>query len=110
MDHRSIGGNTKGMQEYIAKGNIRIDPSSGFIEIFKEPTNQQYNMLRKFINEKYGEINISLNQGLGEETNSYYLQDGIRKEFEKGTSTEVILGTIKSFFNTGYNSPLAEFL
>ncbi len=103
LDHRIIsGGSNKGMQEYIAKGNIRFDGNRGIFHMYKQPTSQQYMLIEKFINQHPSTIEIDLQDGLGEyrdsresyspSENRYY------KEFEEGIRPSVVINTIKRFY------------
>jgi len=84
-DHRTIyDGSTKGMQEFMMRGAIRIvcDKSMTFcgIDIYRKPTPQQYNMLQtlgKDIRETQGDIRLDMSSDFeyDERREVYYPKD-----------------------------------
>ncbi len=99
LDHREVGG-SKGMQEFMALGNIRMDMNSGSMDIAREPTPEQYRKISEFVNAKYGEVTIDLEQGLGEERDSYYLKAGraFSRDYAKGVKGQRVVADIQRFF------------
>lgn len=77
LDHREAGG-TRGMQELMMYGYIRIDFKSGNIEIRKEPTPEQYKTLSRFIyscSSDYFYIDLGNGFNTREIKNGYYLNN-----------------------------------
>ena len=99
LDHREVGG-SKGMQEFMALGNIRTDFNSGTMDISMEPTQQQHRRIAEFADAKNGELVVDLEQGLGEERESYYSQPERRfsREYPVGTKPARIAADIRRFF------------
>jgi hypothetical protein len=107
-DHRNIGyggGGTRGMQEFMGLGAIRLMPESGSLDMVVEPTNDQYRTLRKWIDHFNGEVSVELEHGLGEfdDRNEWYRENPNRayKEFDRWTDNREVLRFIQKFFARG---------
>ena len=82
-DHRAIyDGSLRGMQEFILRGNIRVDIRDDMsycgLDMYREPTEAQYNTLRNIFGDVLkvdGEVRLSLSNGVEsyEERNDYYI-------------------------------------
>ena len=115
MDHREIFDiyedadvyGTDAMIAFMARGNIRVLPEYPGINLQAEPTQEQYNQLRKYIDE------FALLQG-------YFAIDFDNKkgdtvatlEYENNIRSSKIINDIKYYFQEGkvpYKSPLADF-
>lgn len=111
LDHREAGG-TAGMQELMAEGYIRMDHSSGSIDISKAPTPEQYRVIDKIASEHNGELVIDLNDGLGELRDTYYLnpERTFSREYPAGTRFARIRADIERFFSGEDPLPINKFL
>jgi hypothetical protein len=100
-DHREAGG-TPGMQEFMAQGNIRMDYTTGTIDLVTAPTPAQEKIIRQIVEDKDGYVVVDLDRGLGQMTRdgSYYINtpDHTSIEFAEGTSSTKVLGTIRRYF------------
>lgn len=100
-DHREAGG-TKGMQEIMAYGYIRMGFTYGLIDIAKEPTSKQYDRIGQLADRKNGEIQIELTEGLGEYDKGYdfYFRSSrnFYREYPVGTKGNRIVNDVKRFY------------
>lgn len=101
LDHREAGG-TIGMQELGALGYIRIDYNSGSLDIVKEPTPEQYKVIKRFADDNKGYVVLDLWDGLGNKSDNYeYYSEPNRTfnhEYSEDTRGERIVNDIKKFF------------
>jgi hypothetical protein len=99
LDHREIGG-SKGMREFMAEGNIRMDGHSGSFDIASEPTEEQYVLMSRIIRNHYDVITIDLEHELGEEGQSYYYpsKDKESLQYPPHTSVNKIFSDIRNYF------------
>jgi hypothetical protein len=103
-DHREAGG-TLGMQEFMAQGNIRLSmgdrTSPASVDMAKEPTTAQYDILRHIFELKHGNVLLDLNDGLGElgPGKDYYV-DPPRSSFVGGENANAtkLLGLVRKFY------------
>ena len=100
MDHRYFGG-TKGMQEYVAQGNIRMGLSDHqlFFDIRKKPTSSQMSRIRSLL-QWSSNVSIDMQNGLGEfdDRADYYLSNNrISKQYD-GTNVRRVLLDINTYF------------
>jgi len=99
-DHREAGG-ARGMKELMAYGYIRMDDNSGSMDIAKEPTPEQYRVIRKIIDRHKGEVVVDLEDGLGELKDQYYLSPArsFSRKYDKGIPATRVINDIKRFFS-----------
>ena len=101
-DYREAGG-TIGMQEMMALGHIRFDNNSGMIDMAKEPTSEQYSLLRKIADSHNGYLIVELEDGLGSfnKRDNYYSRSErtFYREYPKGTKPARIINDIKIFYS-----------
>ena len=113
-DHRDVSSIGYSMQEFIDAGNIRMKPEANGFEMTQEPTEQQYNTLRTYIDDYINGINY--------DTAEYfeYIIVDIDKgrnqydsaEYKVGTPSSKIINDIKEYYRTGSfpkQSEVAEF-
>lgn len=114
VDHRDIrdalgddyGGDSYsgGMVQFMAEGNIRIEPESGGINLSVKPTKAQLDALSDFISRNRGEVILDLDDVNGNTLSS--------TEYPKGTHANKVLQDIKNWFENGeepHVSELAQF-
>lgn len=94
IDHREINEFGYDMNEFIDLGNIRLQPESNGFELMKEPTEQQYNKLKEYINKSNGEVFIDIykNGKMG-------LYD--TADYKSGTPTNKIISDLQYYFKNG---------
>ena len=97
QDHREIqniyndNSWTDALIQYLAEGNIRLQ-SYGF-ELWRKPTSQQIEILKKIIRNNNGEIVVDIDINKKGDTNSY--------EYEEGTPVNKIIEDINNYFDNG---------
>ncbi len=96
MDHRDIGeilesSGTDSLIEFMNMGNIRLNPESKGLDITIEPTQEQINTIRHYINYFNGEIILDISDLQGKNIHSY--------EYDFKTSSSKIINDIKEHFN-----------
>lgn len=102
-DHRDISSIGYDMQEFIDAGNIRMKPEGNGFELAQEPTAEQYDTLKDYIDSLNGEVYIEVDLG----KNKY---DGAN--YKAGTSTSKIISDLQYYFKNGKfpsKSALADF-
>ena len=106
LDHRDINVVGYDMDEFIALGNIRMQPESNGFELMSEPTAKQYSALEKYIDNADGEVFIDI------------YKDGRMAsydsaEYKKGTPSSKVISDLQYYFKNGkfpQKSELADFL
>lgn len=103
VDHREIENiydNAKiredAMNDFLAKGNIRIMPEGNSINLSVEPNTKQETALRRYINRVRGEVTIDIDDSNGNTVKSL--------EYDSGTSAAKILSDIHDYFENGSGS------
>ena len=97
QDHREIqniyndNSWTDALIQYLAEGNIRLQ-SYGF-ELWRKPTSQQIEILKRIIRNNNGEIVVDIDINKKGDTNSY--------EYEEGTPVNKIIEDINNYFDNG---------
>lgn len=99
----------KALNEFLARGNIRIDDKYNIAEIRSEPTEEQYKMLYKFFRQNnrhapvvgFHDTDITFNAG----TDASVIVDSVRDHFSRGKESE-----IAKFHNMRYALPDDPFL
>jgi hypothetical protein len=106
FDHREVGTGTMGMQELQKYGYVRMDMSSGSMDMVVQPTAEQLKVIRRIIGKHNGEVIIDLGGGLGKFKGDYYLPPSreFMREYPIGTKAERIIADINRFF--GGDDPL----
>lgn len=110
VDHRDVFSSddrTEEMIKFMGRGNIRVSPEYPGINLQKEPTNEQYELIRKMADklgwkEKYFAIDIDDEKGNNIETLNY----------ENNISGKKVVEDLKYYFKEGklpYKSKLSEF-
>lgn len=95
VDHRDIDEIYDGVYQvdalldFMQKGNIRIMPESGSINLSTAPTAKQETALRQFIRRWNGEVMVDIDDSSGKTVKSF--------EYDAGTSSEKILGDIRRY-------------
>lgn len=101
-DHREAG-DTSGMMEFMAEGNIRLSPEGGMLDIMRQPTPAQEIKLKSWIDSFDGEVVIDLSDGLGkwDDRNKGYIPAERRAylEFPDGTKPAKVLGMVRRFYS-----------
>ena len=106
-DHRNIdygGGGTRGMQEFMSIGAIRLMPETPSLDIMVEPTSAQYYTLGDWIRHfESKEIVLELEDGLGDynERDEVYYRASRRydESFDTWTQPQKILNKIRRFYS-----------
>ena len=115
VDHREIFDidedaeiyGTEAMIDFMGRGNIRVSPEYPGINLQIEPTEQQYNQIRKFIDEfalMQGYFAVDFDNTNGDTVATL--------EYENNIRSSKIINDIKYYFQEGkvpYKSPLADF-
>jgi len=115
VDHRDIFDidedaeiyGTDAMIDFMGRGNIRVSPEYPGINLQVEPTEQQYNQIRKFIDEfalMQGYFAVDFDNTNGDTVATL--------EYENNIRSSKIINDIKYYFQEGkvpYKSPLADF-
>ena len=121
-DHRDIGQiyavkqGSEAMNAFIADGNIRVMAETPGVDIIKEPTTEQYNMIRnmarRFADEEYFSVDFSDEQGnnVGNleydgTVNPSRVVNDIREYFRTG---EIREQSITSMFHTQYSVAMPD--
>ena len=91
QDHREIqdilqSSGTDAMIEFMKQGAIRLSPESGGIDLYKEPTDNQYRELLKYFEYFDGEVIVEINDGQ------------FNKQYEMWTKPQRIVNEIRRFF------------
>ncbi|KKN96782.1 hypothetical protein LCGC14_0164260 [marine sediment metagenome] len=115
FDHRNIGyggGGTRGMQEFMSLGAIRLMPEDGGLDMMVQPTSAQYRTLEGWIDNFSAEgMPVDMEDGLGEfdERNDYYWKAERNKSymFDPGENSRRIMGAIRRFY-AGQDEALTE--
>lgn len=108
-DHRNIGdvnesmpGGNRGMQEFMAAGNIRVIPESPGLDIMLEPTPEQYRAINDFLDWFSDRmITVDLQSGLGrfdESTGFYGSKNRKSLTYDPGTSPVRIINDIRKYY------------
>lgn len=108
VDHREIGvltayENTEGSDsliDFMKRGNIRILPEYGGINLSVLPTKAQENALSDFISKNRGEITLDI-----DDTNGNTV---VSVEYPRGTHYSKILQDIRNYFNDGTKPVVSE--
>lgn len=101
VDHRDIGEikayeNTSGTDaliDFMKRGNIRVLPEDGGINLSVMPTKAQENALSDFISKNRGEIILDIDNANGDTV--------VSVEYPRGTHYSKILQDIRNYFNDG---------
>lgn len=103
VDHRDIidalgedyggGDYSGGMVRFMQKGNIRISPESGGINLAVMPTKAQMDALGDFISKERGEVILDIDDAQGNTISS--------TEFSRGTHANKVLQAIRDYFENG---------
>lgn len=97
QDHREIQNIykdskwTDALIQYLAEGNIRLQ-SYGF-EVWRKPTSQQIEVLKRHIKNNYGEVVVDIDINKNGDTKTF--------EYERGTPTNKIIDDIINYFDNG---------
>ncbi len=113
VDHRDIldiypedtdmDGN-EAMVDFMSRGNIRIMPEGGGINLQVMPTSAQFDALDDFISKERGEVALDIDDESGKTV--------VSLEYPKGTKASKVLNDIKQYFQEGIIpqiSDLAQF-
>jgi hypothetical protein len=115
LDHREMGG-TKGMQEFVALGNIRIGLTgdSFFVDMKQKPTIEQKRIIRRIIeNMSGGRVYLELQNGLGEYNKGSHIYFNSENTYSKEYSSfeiEDMFEDIDNFYRGIQKSELAKYL
>ncbi|MFZ5975199.1 MAG: hypothetical protein ACOYU3_07305 [Bacillota bacterium] len=100
QDHREISrafdkgiDGTDALVEFMAKGNIRLEPESPRIDIAVKPNAAQRPVLRRYIDRFSGDVMIDFSNLNGNLDGSV--------QYPRGTSSTVVLAGIDRYFDTG---------
>lgn len=103
VDHREIENvytngteRVDAINDFLAKGNIRIMPEGNSINLAVEPNAKQETALRRYINSVRGEVIIDIDNSNGNTVKSL--------EYDSGTSAAKILSDIHDYFENGSRS------
>lgn len=97
QDHREIQNIykdnewTDALIQYLAEGNIRLQ-SYGF-ELWRKPTQQQIEVLKRHIKNNYGEVVVDIDYNKNGDTKTF--------EYERGTPANKIIEDINNYFDNG---------
>ena len=93
-DHRDISQIGTEMTPFIDSGAVRIDVRNGLIELGKDPTASQLNVIRKIIEDKNSEVFIDL-----KDSNKPDVADWFETiQPEPGTDPKRVIGLIRRFY------------
>lgn len=105
-DHRIVGTlyedlhGTAAMVDFMNRGNIRILPESGGIDLSVAPNKAQLSALDSFISKNRGEIIVDISDTNGNNLYSW--------EYPKGTYSKKILNDISNYFKDGTQPTISE--
>lgn len=104
VEHSVYFGGNKGMQEYIAQGNIRMGfyGSELYLDIYKQPTPEQIDRIRELIMlVENGHIQVDLRNGLGkyDKAMKFYRNDDIISlSNDDYVNPKFLIGKINAYF------------
>lgn len=84
---------TEAMVDFMQRGNIRIMPETGGINLSVEPTSSQYDSLSDFISRNRGEVILDIDGAKGNTIASV--------EYSRGTHANRVINDIKNYFANG---------
>ena len=100
QDHREISrafekdiDGTDALVEFMAGGNIRLEPESPGIDISVKPSADQRPILRRYIDRFWGEVMVDFSNINGNLDGSV--------QFPRGTSSSAVIAGIDKYFDTG---------
>lgn len=79
--------------DFMNRGNVRVMPESGGINLSVKPNKKQERALRDFINANDGEIVLDIDNDAGKTV--------VSVEYNKGTSSAKVLSDIRNYFDNG---------
>jgi hypothetical protein len=91
---------TQAMIDFMSRGNIRISPENGGVNLSVMPTKQQLTILRDFIDKNRGEIILDFDDVNGDTVSS--------TEYPARTSASKILSDISNYFETGAEPTVSD--
>lgn len=103
IDHRDIwdaydaneapGTGAEALVDFMSRGNVRVMPENGGINLSVKPNRQQESALRDFIDSNGGEVVLDIDNTSGKTV--------VSVEYNKGTSASKILSDIRNYFDNG---------
>lgn len=103
IDHRDIwdaydaneapGTGAEALVDFMSRGNVRVMPENGGINLSVKPNRQQESALRDFIDANGGEVVLDIDNTSGKTV--------VSVEYNKGTSASKILSDIRNYFDNG---------
>lgn len=107
-DHRDIAQldaysdfqGTDAMIDFMKRGNIRIIPEIGGINLSVRPTRAQENTLVDFISRRRGEVTLDIDNERGETV--------VSVEYPRGTHSNKVLQDIRNYFESGATPTVSE--
>ena len=91
---------SEAMYDFISRGNIRIHPEMGGINLAIEPTSEQKRRLRDYISRERGEVTLDITDKNGNTL--------LSTEYPKGTSSSKIFSDISEFFANGTKPTVSD--
>ena len=91
---------SEAMYDFISRGNIRIHPEMGGINLAVEPTSEQKRRLRDYISRERGEVTLDITDKNGNTL--------LSTEYPKGTSSSKIFSDISEFFANGTKPTVSD--
>ena len=80
------------MQQFIRLGAIRIDANSGNINLFRKPTDKQFDIISRIVRRNDGCVIVDFGDS---ETTDCYI------EYDEGTKYQRVIADIKRYFDEG---------
>lgn len=103
IDHRDIwdaydsenapSTGAEALVDFMNRGNVRVMPESGGINLSVKPNKKQERALRDFINANDGEIVLDIDNDAGKTV--------VSVKYNKGTSSAKVLSDIRNYFDNG---------
>ncbi len=105
-DHRIVGTlyedlqGTAALVDFMNRGNIRITPETGGIDISVAPNKKQLDVLDSYISKNRGEVIVDISDEQGNNLYSW--------EYAKGTYSKKIINDITNFFKDGTQPKISD--
>ena len=105
-DHRIVGTlyedlqGTAALVDFMNRGNIRIIPETGGIDISVAPNKKQLDVLDSYISKNRGEVIVDISDEQGNNLYSW--------EYAKGTYSKKIINDITNFFKDGTQPKISD--
>ena len=102
MCHSYAAGDAEGLNELIELGIIRYNPEHGELEIGKEPTGEQAEMIKRLVTRHTRGFTLDIRRPWKEENNTDKWRssmEGYRKKLSGQVNPDLVLNIINQFYN-----------